>query len=319
MFGSVILDVTIGLVLIYFLYSLLATTINEIIASIFNLRAKKLKLAITRMLVDDNPNRTNLSMNLLDEFYKHPLIKYMSVNGKRDPSFLTAGNFSKALIDSLKKLGQIKESFSPEALSKTLADLKLPKGQNTIPSDTVQLLESFLIDANNDLEKYRQYLETWFDDMMGRATGWYKRQTQWIIFIIGFVIAVGFNVDTIQIVKTLSKDKNAREQMVALAKGYLDSKTILPPSDSSALNSLLIEATKQVKGEITNTNAIMGLGWNSSRGNDRNPLPLAIVGWLLTMIAISLGAPFWFDLLNKFMSIRATGAKPNESTPKVTT
>jgi hypothetical protein len=34
-------------------------------------------------------------------------------------------------------------------------------------------------------------------------------------------------------------------------------------------------------------------------------------GWLLTGMAISLGAPFWFDLLNKFMVVRST-IKPQE-------
>jgi hypothetical protein len=38
---------------------------------------------------------------------------------------------------------------------------------------------------------------------------------------------------------------------------------------------------------------------------------LPLLGWLLTAGAISLGAPFWFDLLNKFMVIRST-VKPHE-------
>jgi hypothetical protein len=331
MFGSAVLEVTIGLILIYFVYSLLATTVNEIIASIFNLRAKKLKLAITRMLVDDNTNDAKLSKKLLDTFYNQPLIKYMSVNGKREPSFITAGNFSKALIGSIRELGAIKENFSPAALSATLAELKKPTGPNTIPSETFELLESFLNDANNDLEKYRQYLEKWFDDTMGRATGWYKRQTQKIIFGIGLVVAVGFNIDTIEIVKTLSQDKNAREQMVALAKSYLDTKPAFSSSDSTELDSLFIQIKKQVNGEIQQTNTIMGLGWESPKNAGKPPQalkdakespfynPLAWIGWLLTMFAISLGAPFWFDLLSKFMSIRGTGVKPSESTPTATT
>lgn len=37
-----------------------------------------------------------------------------------------------------------------------------------------------------------------------------------------------------------------------------------------------------------------------------------LLGLLLTAIAISLGAPFWFDLLNKVISIRAAGRAPDE-------
>ena len=40
-----------------------------------------------------------------------------------------------------------------------------------------------------------------------------------------------------------------------------------------------------------------------------------IFGWLLTALAISLGAPFWFDLLNKFIVVRAT-VKPQEKSPE---
>lgn len=37
-----------------------------------------------------------------------------------------------------------------------------------------------------------------------------------------------------------------------------------------------------------------------------------IIGFILTALAITLGAPFWFDLLNKFVNIRAGGNKPAE-------
>ena len=41
-------------------------------------------------------------------------------------------------------------------------------------------------------------------------------------------------------------------------------------------------------------------------------VPTHIAGWILTAIAASLGAPFWFDTLNKFMNVRAAGTSPTE-------
>jgi hypothetical protein len=38
------------------------------------------------------------------------------------------------------------------------------------------------------------------------------------------------------------------------------------------------------------------------------------LGWLITALAVMLGAPFWFDVLNKFMVIRST-VKPYEKSP----
>lgn len=43
-----------------------------------------------------------------------------------------------------------------------------------------------------------------------------------------------------------------------------------------------------------------------------NTVSFHIAGWLFTALAASLGAPFWFDLLNKFMNIRAAGKSPAE-------
>ena len=45
---------------------------------------------------------------------------------------------------------------------------------------------------------------------------------------------------------------------------------------------------------------------------DTAPTWVKLIGLLLTALAISLGAPFWFDLLNKVISIRAAGRSPEE-------
>src|SRR5665647_1653992 len=98
MFNSVVLDVVIGLVFIYLLYSLLATIIQEIIATYLGLRAKMLKKGISRML-DDDVNAKGIS----DIFYGHPLIKYLGENKSHsNPAYLAAKNFSKVLIDLLR-------------------------------------------------------------------------------------------------------------------------------------------------------------------------------------------------------------------------
>lgn len=39
-------------------------------------------------------------------------------------------------------------------------------------------------------------------------------------------------------------------------------------------------------------------------------LPFALMGWALSALAMTLGAPFWFDLLAKLIKIRGSGAKP---------
>jgi hypothetical protein len=45
---------------------------------------------------------------------------------------------------------------------------------------------------------------------------------------------------------------------------------------------------------------------------------MSLPGWLLTALAVSLGAPFWFDLLNKLMVIRSTRKPDEKSTSPAT-
>jgi hypothetical protein len=60
-----------------------------------------------------------------------------------------------------------------------------------------------------------------------------------------------------------------------------------------------------------------GWRWNNGgverwRNNWWNTLRYHFVGWAVTAIAVSFGAPFWFDLLNKFVAIRSAGKAPEE-------
>lgn len=316
MIDNAVLDVVIGLVFIYCIYSLFATIINEFIATLFSMRARNLKYAIKRMLTDSE--KTNLEKKLFDEFFEHPLIKYMSSGFfKRTPSYLSQENFSKTLLDILKKYD------SPQAVDDEFNEIKnklneLGKGALKGSSDTIKLINSFLTDSKKDLDKFKGKLEKWFNDTMDRASGWYKRQTQLIILFSGLVIAVAFNVNTFEIVNRLSKDKAAREQLVFISENYVkDHKlNVTDPSTVKRLDSLVVRADSLYKSDIEPVNSIMGLGWNSWDDFSKGFWD-SILGCFVTALAISLGAPFWFDLLSKVVKLRGAGSKPPEDDTKV--
>ena len=353
MFGSTILEVVIGLVFVYCLYSLLATTIEEIIASLLSLRGKKLEIAIWRMLADNKPRSTDKGA-LLAAFYNHPMIKYMNDGGhfNKRPSYISAHNFSKVLIDVLTDYRNRSGQWTPSAISTSLENLaakKTPEVQrdgNPIPStrsevksretpdsttipapqeETVLFLKSIFAEANNDIIKFRVLLEQWFNDMMDRTTGWYKRQAQWILFAVGFTLAASLNVNTFEIVKRLSTDKTTLGQVVQLATNFsknhpagvgVPSATQRADSTTFArMDSLALYADSLSRTEIRQTNQLLGLGWGSGVCYSGWQIPVAFVGWLVTALAISLGAPFWFDLLGKLVQLRETGPKPGDGVP----
>ncbi len=501
MTGSVAIDVVIGLIFIYLLYSLFATVIMEIANTIFGLRARNLRYALRRMLMNEDKveNRffrlgtelvnTFLKMSgfafklsdpgLFNTFYNQPSIKYLSAGGiANKPSYISPHNFSKTIIDSiasnfsiegvirsiyadletLEKIfgslsdsSEIKKDFnkrenknssfkewyksiecskqiiyaailvpsSNHSLKKQvhffLAEdgsfieplpggnpvQKIKAGISLLPdTDTKKHLESLLVDAQNDLEKFKFYLEQWFDDTMERATGWFKRRAQCFLFIIGFVLAISFNANTFDIVKKLSDNPEAREQLVKLAIEYSkenkefnknssaeDTIAVYQNNHITKVNDSLQKIANRLQADIYKAQNIIAVNWlipdsiriftsgneipnvpfgyvkhkyqievlDTSSKNDKKDVQKDTVlvwsllhesielesfdkaipptysttfnesqidvdqstykwsyglksknlwGYILTALAISLGSPFWFDLLNKLINLR---------------
>jgi hypothetical protein len=406
MFDSPVLDVIIGIVFIYLLYSLLASLVSEIISTNLGLRARVLEKALQRMLNDDKDHHfwTNFGnffsnffkkvlnkiqhviplfnkfildkeKTLAGKFYEQPLIKYLGVNKFfKKPSYMGKENFSKNLYDMLKEMGQeVLHREDATNLEKIQAALGIgqPEGKAhpLIEPQTLKYLRSLLDDANNDLDKFRTHTENWFDYTMLRASGWYKNNIQFVLFTIGMVLAITFNVDTVEIITKLSKDDKARDQMVQMASNYVKTHNVVKtkagkdsiPLDESTYTKRMDSLTKVVDSliakDIKNANGLVAIGWDTPqtfalcmntktdknisedkklckeclafvKGKDQKNTdavsraqrffyltctifgnPMKMFGFLITALAISLGAPFWFDMLKKIMEMRGTGGK----------
>ncbi len=513
MTGSVALDVVIGLVFIYLLYSLLATVICEIIATYWGLRARNLLYAIGRML-EDSPSQSETkvlallrqikddAIRLFDTpegpascvFYRLPVIKYLARNTFHSkPSYITRQTFSKALFEIFRHYGGHQATSDLEKIRNVLngslehngvlklirdeiakkteianaqtestpsyeevydAIVAITKAQEgALPADPTQSklykkirkllkkparnkdqkkaivyeidemlnlfghetrshLRSLLKDSNDDLLKFRLHLEQWFDDTMDRAAGWYKQRIQFLLLFIGMAFAVFFNANTVDIVRKLSVDKDARDKMVQVASDYLNDPNRIGPTENQGvigkIDSMRFDSLKNVQvnlqKQIEEAQSLLGAGWpelpdslpllpwtthvedSISKLSQKSLLGYSIVeldtlikakptdnkkimvypnsltknvlgcitensiwekgerykgfdpsmtkikvetglygaflyltttffskafwGFLLTALAISLGAPFWFDLLNKLMHVRGSVKEP---------
>lgn len=325
MFGSIILDIVIGLVFIFLIYSLLATIINEIIATFLGLRARNLRTAIWRMLENNPPSKKEMNQKeklyqylkdswnffmgifspkkgkLLKEFYNQPTIKYLANSWFfSKPSYINPSDFSKSILDILKSEGEgtkdldkIKNALTQPSgkidLFKAIEKL-INEGRTTDEAQIVSAIKqvvqqkhkniklfdgdtrdhvlSLLNDAQDDLVKFKIYLEYWFDNTMDRAVGWYKRKTQLNLLIIGFIIASIFNINIIEIAGKLSKDKDARDQMVQMATSYVENNpNIIQNLDSLAkTDSLyrqkidtLLAIRKDLEKDINDANELLAL------------------------------------------------------------
>jgi hypothetical protein len=172
-------------------------------------------------------------------------------------------------------------------------------------------LMRMLADAQGDRDRFRLRLEHWYDDTMDRVSGWYKRYVQRIIILISIVLVVGLNVDSINIAQALWRLPTERAAVASAAAASAGA-----GSNASQNADQQIQAISALK---------LPLGWTpphtgSALSTDPQHVPLGPVSWLikflgmiLTVLALSLGAPFWFDALSRLGSLRQSGPKPATS------
>ncbi|HPH38336.1 MAG TPA: hypothetical protein PL108_11765, partial [Sediminibacterium sp.] len=208
MFDNVAIDIVIGLVFVYLLYSLLATIIAEIIATQLGIRALNLKEAVDRML-SDTQNSTKMQRwkdtlslrkdpdnDRINKFYNNPEIKYLGSTGIfKIPSSFKAETFSRTLLYELNGSGTLnKTNIENELNILTLPILQNPNppkpGESnnkarTLDIQSAQFVLSLFHYSNGDLDKFKLHLEAWFDRTMDQATEWYKRKIQFILVVLG--------------------------------------------------------------------------------------------------------------------------------------
>ena len=337
MLGSDIIDVAIGMCLIFLMASLICTGVQEALEGILKNRASDLEKGLRELLNDPEGS------TIVKAFYEHPMIfslfsgKYDSAKPNNLPSYIPAGSFASALIDIVAR-GSVQQPNSPypalgAALVPTVTQLR--SAVQTLPSERLQRALLVAIDqAKGDMDEVKKNLETYFNSTMERVSGWYKRRTQVILFCIGLLMAGVLNIDAIYIADRLSQDKALRQAVVSQAEKMV-------PADSNAaqgtkLAELQQASIAQLRGQLTTVGIPVGWTWparqytncdntkpdikpGSEQSGCMNGLwatPIYMVlGWFITAFAVMLGAPFWFDALSKLMTVR-NSLKPKAKSPE---
>ncbi len=301
MSANAVIDIAIALILMYLVISLMVTVLNELIATWLGLRASNLQAAIKQLL--DNPT-------LRADFYNHGLIDGANkAIGDSHVSYLSGQTFAMAVVGSL----------DPTKPLPAFGDVK--SAVEHMPDCNVRdALLTKLNAANGDLDKFRNGVATWFDAAMDRVSGAYKRRLQATSLIVGFGLVLILNADSIVVGTALWKDSSIRAQMVQNATALIAT----APNGTSGGDP--IEKLKTLDDQIRP----LPLGWERQLRDFQGLQPLfgatfgswsgflsliaKLFGLGLTTLAVSLGAPFWFDLLSTFVNLRGAGDKPASST-----
>lgn len=162
--------------------------------------------------------------------------------------------------------------------------------------------------VDQELKQFQKEVENWFDRSMDRASGVYKRNAKGVAFLIGIFLAFAANADTLHIVDRLSKDTAVRTAITRYA--------------GSAVSNCSTSELECIRDQVNQNIDALPIGRSSTTITEQDkesqgwlfPPFKRILGWILSGFAISMGAPFWFELLGKIVNVRNTGPKPQSST-----
>ncbi len=217
----------------------------------------------------------------------------------------------------------------PDPLGNIEAALnRLPEGHTK--ESLLVLLDKTRREVNvveHQAEALRRNLEEWFNDAMNRVGGWYKRWTQRVLLSLAILIVAISNADTVMLVQRLSQDNALRASLVAAAQDAV--KSMPAPASTEPASSGAVPAGEGQDARIQFVlqkaqDLKLPVGWSrdpKDPGYFKPPqLSLEFASWalyklfglIISIFAVSLGAPFWFDTLSKFINLRSAGTPPGE-------
>lgn len=275
---STVLGVGLGLALVYYVLSLIVSSVTSQIAEWLNYRAEDLEKGLKELL--DDPA-------ILEDFKKHSLVKNL-------------------MPMKTKRFGDKKvEDIPPETFALALLDV-VAKGSKTIDdartaidglpeSDTKKALLGLIDSGVKDLKETRKVMESWFDDKMTQISALYKQHAKRIAVIVALVVTFVTGADTIAIAEHLwqtPQTQHAIEEKVD---------TFLAQDDPNfdELRGVLFELEEMEIPILWADNPLNVLSfWK-------------VVGLLITWVATAQGSSFWYQVLKH---IRGVTTAPKETT-----
>ncbi len=338
--------VALGVVLILAVLSMLASTLMDWISRLFGFREKNLEKALKNMLATSDVHES-----VYRQFTENPVYRQLSENPndpKSSPVSLNKEDFTSILMNVITRGNPVQTSDELSLYIEQLPDVDLKNA-----------LRQFLADANYDLSAFRFRVGQWYENLMGHAENWYQKRIQTGILFIGFLMALGFNIDALQLFNTLKSNPEALQRVLTMTRKvpatteyravtppaangpqpYVppggeapapvqpydpgagpqpytpyapadpsiealtttllpDGKPLLDPADSLRVQRL----RTMVNRELDEAVAPLGIGWDAARPEQFSSIEgwlTKLLGWGVTAIAISFGAPFLFEILKR--------------------
>lgn len=335
-----ILDLVIGMIFIYFLLSIICSSAVEMILTGLRVRAKVLQEWVCTIFDTKIKKTDGTETTLGQEIIDHCAVTVLSKKGG-PPSYIDAKNFTSALLERITY-----DPANPKSIATNIDDIIAALNKTTVLSIELQrALLGYAYEAKDtyaalskktisEVEYFRYKVEHWYDTSMDRVSGILKIKYARPFTLAVAILTAGFlNADSISIAKFLYRNPDARADLANRAYNaakdtvYMSRLTAIQKANRDSATIATIEQVKtDIKKSMDNINEAnaaletsIPLGWSRNelqRDGKYSPSLVfkKITGLAATILAIFMGTPFWFDLLNKITNLRGTGPKPASTT-----
>ncbi|MBA4285522.1 MAG: hypothetical protein C0434_08335 [Xanthomonadaceae bacterium] len=300
-----LVDVLIGLTVVYLVFATAASTAVDFAEIWLRRRGRLLERGIAEIFAKTlgtaREGDAAATSTLVEAFYSSPYISSLyegdyQPGGALLPSAIPPTRFAGAVLALASENPQFKASIE-------------------------RMLKVAGLSLDSPRAKVEQVIATYFNESMERVTGWYRRHVQKILFTLGLLFAVALNADTLQLLKVLSQSPEVREKVVLTAVDLARKQPAEIPA-CAAGGRETAECEQALADRLGEQLSLVGslglpLGWEGPNGRVCGdcrqgeglqawiiPVLGKLAGFLLTALATTLGAPFWFDLLTKLLAFR---------------
>jgi hypothetical protein len=297
MFGSSVVDVVVGVLFVFLVFSLVVSGVNEVMTRALASRSRHLWRDLRQLLDGD---RTTLAKDQrprgadprsdkwAERLYAHPLIGQLEgwlvtsrSQARSRLSNIPASDFSRAMLDLL----------VPDTDGEISAE-KIEAAVHGLPSGPLRdALLPLVRTTEKQVADLRREIGDWFDSRMEALSRAYKHHVKWVLVGIGIIVALVFNVDAIGAAQRLYRDEALRTAVADQASAVVAACEGQPD---------ITTCTRDEVGKV-DTAIRLPVGWPDPDGIGW----IQGLGWLVAGIALGQGAPFWFDLLRKTGRLRS--------------
>ncbi len=339
MSGFPILDLVVGIIFVYFLLSIISSSGVEMILTGLKARATLLEEWLTKIFnkTITQPDGTRVTL-------AHAIMDHCSVTAlsstRKSTSYIDAKNFTAALLERITF-----DPANPKSVAKDIDEfIDAINKSDALPAEFQRILLMYANDAKDtyksvsektesEIDLFRWKIENWYNSSMDRITDALKKKySRPATLLVAIIVTVCLNADSIALAKYLYSNPDVRTKIAMQAYSAADDSALIKQVQQISLaktdTSHNAMSAEEIKNSITQKIAdidkakkglsdVMPLTWKAGELNGPSGkislrlLFSKITGLLATILAIMMGAPFWFDMLNKISNLRSTGAKPS--------